>query len=63
MAINFSNKLISYFLFIITNLILNDINSANIIYKIINQKFFSYITINQYLSNKFYKIMININLS
>lgn len=63
MAINFSNKLFSYFFFIITNLIPNDINAANIIYKIINKKFFFYITINQYLSNKFYKIIININLS
>lgn len=59
MTTNVTNKLSGYFFFIIGNILLNYINFANISSEIINK---IYIAINQYLPDKFYKIMINTNL-
>lgn len=62
MGINFTNKSFSYSFIRIENIPLNYINFANIIYNTIYINVFTYITINQYLFDKFYKIMIDINI-
>lgn len=61
-VINFTNGLFNHFFIIISKLLFNCFNSANITCKINNTNLFAYITTNQYLSNKFYKIIIDINI-
>lgn len=62
-AINLANRLFNHFLIIIYNVLPNHINSANVFYDTINTDLFTHIGINQYLFDKFYKIMIDTNTS
>lgn len=63
MTTNFINRLFSLSLFIISNISLYYINFANTICNIIDTNFMAYVITNQYLSDKFYRIMIDINTS
>lgn len=59
---NFANRSFSYFFITIGNISSNYINFTNTTYNIINTNLFTYIIINQYLSNKFYRIIIDTNI-
>lgn len=59
MAINFANRSFSHSLLTLGNVSSNHIHSNNAVCKIIDVNLFVYIANNQYLSNKFYRIMIN----
>lgn len=62
MVTNLANRLFSYFLIIICNVLPNYTYSANATFRIINRNLFTYITTNRYLYNKFHKIIINTNV-
>lgn len=59
MAINLANRSFSHSLITIGNVSSNYINSANIAFDTIDKNLFAYIAIDQYLYNKFYRIMID----
>lgn len=59
MAINLANRSFSHSFITIGNVSSNHINFVNGVCDIINTNLFAYITTNRYLSNKFYKIMID----
>lgn len=63
MAINLANKSFSHFLFTIGNVLPNYMNSAYAICDSIDTNLFTYIAINQYLSDKVYEIIINTSIS
>lgn len=62
-ATNLANRLFSYSFITIGNISSNYINSANTACDIINTNLFAYIAPNRYLSDKFYKIMIDTSAS
>lgn len=61
-AINLANRSFSHFLITIGNVFYNHINSTNVAYDTINKNLFAYIAIDQYLSDKFYRIMIDTSI-
>lgn len=63
MATNLTNRSFSHFFITIGNVSPNHINSANTTCDIINTNLFAYITSDWYLSDKFYWVMINTNIS
>lgn len=63
MAINLANRSFSHFFITISNVSPNHINSANTAYNIIDINPFAYIATDQYLSEKFYKILIDTSVS
>ena len=63
MATNLIDILFNYFFTIISNVLHNYINFAIAAYKIIDINSFAYITIDQYLSDKFYRIIIDTGVS
>lgn len=60
MIINLANRLFSHFFITIGNISPNYINSVNTTYNIIDTNLFTYITINQYLFNKFYELYLTL---
>lgn len=62
MATNLTNRSISHFFITIDNILLTHISSAHTACNISDSNFIIYIAINQYLSNRFYGIMIDINI-
>lgn len=63
MATNLANRSFSHSLFTISNVLLNYMNSVYPAYDPIDTNLFAYIATNQYLSDKFYQIMINTSAS
>lgn len=62
-AINLADRSFSHFLIIISKVSPNHINSANAACDIINTDLFAYFATNQYLSDKFYRIIIDTSAS
>lgn len=63
MAIKLANRLFSHFYITIENVSPNGINSANAACGTIDTNLFAYIAINRYLADKFWKIIIDTNVS
>lgn len=63
MANNFANRSFNHFPIIISNVLFNHISFINATYITIDSNFFAYIAKNWYLSDKFYRIMIKIDVS
>lgn len=63
MTTNLANRSFSHFLFIISNILSNHKNSAHAICNLIYKNLYAYIATNQYLSDKFYRIVINTGIS
>lgn len=63
MAFNLIDRLFSHSLITIGNVLPNHINFANIACDTIDINFFAYIAIDQYLSDKFYEIIIDTGIS
>lgn len=61
MSINLVNRSFGYFLIIISNILLNYINSANSTYDLIDINPIAYIATNLYLFDIFHQIMIDTN--
>lgn len=63
MAINLADRSFSHYLIIIGNILSNYINSANATCDTINKDPFTFIAINRWLSDIFFKIMIDTGAS
>lgn len=61
MTTNLANRLFSQFFITIGNISPNHINSTNTVCDTIGTNLIAYITTNQYLSDKFYRLMIDTN--